>query len=193
MDPVPDGMFRFTLVVEEDPSQARAIINTSRFWTSNWNDPVGYILPFQLASIGGINTFPDYYHDFWPDGTFLLKIHPDDRDKLSQPFSISIRDFGKAHLRNKTVLVFPRGRQENRYEVLTAGSPREEDYIPETDKRVLLPPPFEEEFDAIAKEKTREHGVKGGLFLVGGAFLLDVVCLPAEALYWIGREIYRRF
>ena len=185
MDPVPDGMFRFTLVVEEDPSQARAIINTSRFRTSNWDDPVGYILPFQLASIGGINTFPDYYHDFWSDGTFLLKIHPDDRDKLSQPFSISIRDYGKAHLRNKTVLVFPRGRQENRYEVLTAGSPREEDYI-------LLPPPFEEEFCTIAKEETREHGVKGGLLLVGGAVLLDIVLLPAEALYWIGRVIVEK-
>ena len=76
---------------------------------------------------------------------------------------------------------------------MTAGRPREEDYIPETDKRVLLPPPFEDEFFAIAKDETREHGVKGGLFLVGGAVLLDIVLLPAEALYWIGREIYRRF
>ena len=48
-------------------------------------------------------------------------------------------------------------------------------------------------FYLLKKEKTREHGVKGGLLLVGGAFLLDVVCLPAEVLYWIGREIYRRF
>ena len=193
MDPVPDGMFRFTLVVEEDPSQARAIINISRFRTSNWNDPVGYILPFQLASVGSNNPFPDYYHNFWPEGTFHLKIHPDDLDKLSQPFSVTVRDFGKAYLRNKTVLVFPRAKEGNRYEVLTAGRSREEDYIPETDKRVLVPQPFEEEFYTIAKEETREHGVKGGLFLVGGAVLLDIVLLPVEVLYWIGRGIYRRF
>ena len=194
MDPVPDGMFLCTLVVEEDPSQAQAIIQTSRFRTSNWSDPVGYILPFQLASIGRNNSVPDQYNNgVWPEGTFRLKIHPDDLDKLSQPFSVTVRNFGKAYLRNKTVLVFPREKEGNRYDVLTAGRPREEDYIPETDKRVFVPQPFEEEFDAIAKEKTREHGVKGGLFLVGGAFLLDVVCLPAEVLYWIGREIYRRF
>ena len=190
MDPVPDGMFLCTLVVEEDPSQAQAIIQTSRFRTSNWSDPVGYILPFQLASIGSNNPFPDYYHNIWPEGTFRLKIHPDDLDKLSQPFSVTVRDFGKAYLRNKTVLVFPRGKEGNRYEVLTAGRSREEDYIPETDKRVFVPQPFEEEFDAIAKEKTREHGVKGGLFLVGGAVLLDIVLLPVEALYWIGRKTF---
>ena len=70
---------------------------------------------------------------------------------------------------------------------MTARRPAEENPIPETaDERVFELQPFEEEFNAIAKSETREHGVKGGLFLVGGAILLDIV-LPAEVLYWTGR------
>ena len=186
MDPVPDGMFLFTLEVEEDPSQEQA--KSRRVRTSNWSGPVDYLFPFPLEPIGGINIFPDYYHDIWPEGTFLLKIHPDDRDKLSQPFCVRVRDTSKAHSRIKYILVFPRGKEENRYEVLTARRPSEENPIPETaDKRVFELQPFEEEFYAIAKKETREDGVKGGLFLVGGAILLDIVLLPAEVLYWAGR------
>ena len=190
MDPVPDGMFLFTLEVKEDPSQEQA--KSKSVPTSKWSSPVpvDYLFPFLLDSIGSDNPVPDYYHNVWPDGTFRLIIHPDDRDKLSQPFCVTVWDNGKAYRRERSILVFPRGKKGNRYEVLTARISNEEDSIPWSYHRVFELQPFEEEFNAIAKKETREDGVKGGWYLVGGAVLMDIAMLPAEVLYWTVRVIY---
>ena len=187
MDPVPDGMFLFTLEVKEDPSQEQA--KSRSVPTSKWSSPVpvDYLFPFLLDSIGSDNPVPDYYHNVWPDGTFRLIIHPDDRDKLSQPFCVTVWDKSKAYRRERSILVFPRGKKGNRYEVLTARISNEEDSIPWSYHRVFELQPFEEEFNAIAKKETREDGVKGGWYLVGGAVLMDIAMLPAEVLYWIVR------
>ena len=202
LDPVPDGMFPFTLVVEENPSKPHPEILS------------GSVAQFTASPVRHVSEERDpvLHQDqsiwLWPGGTFVLPIHPEDMDKLSRPFCIMVPEYAKPYdpSRIKPVLVFPRGKIGKYYDVLTAERPLKKQFDPgglrneyphapwhyTLGNYVFWPQPFEEEYDAIAVKET--HGkVKGGLFLVGGAVLLDIVLLPAEALYWIGREIYRRF
>ena len=187
MDPVPDGMFRFTLVVEEDPSQAPYEMHTAvptpmiEIWVPLERlNADGTLMDESAPLANGLALHPD--------DVIQMKLRPEDLPLLNRAFYLMIlpRDGikitpNRTSLEANLILVFPYRKEGDRYVMLTS------------QRNGIYHPPFEDEFFAIAKEKTREHGVKGGLLLVGGAFLLDVVCLPAEVLYWIGREIYRRF
>lgn len=201
LDPVPDGMFPITLVVEETPSKPHPEIlsgSVAQFTAS----PVWHV-----REDAGPVLHQDQSIWLWPGGRFVLPIHPEDMDKLSRPFCIMVPEYAKPYdpSRIKHVLVFPCGKQGKNYDVLTAERPLEAIFDPGGLRNeypyapwhymlgnfVFWPQPFEEEYDAMAVKET--HGkVKGGLYLVGGAILLDIVLLPAEALYWIGRVIVEK-
>ena len=208
LDPIPEGMFLITLVVEEDPSVGTA-------WSYN-RDPAykpkepwweaKKIFPAPLVRLGadgsviddpragtGIQQYGNVEPGvadacIWPDDTFRLNIHPNDRQFLTDPFYVRLDPWD-----TKRILVFPLGNEENRYRVLTSGR------IDYRFKRAIgmmtLPQPFEEEFDAIAQKETRfkEDVTTDDKILVWGAVLVDVVCLPVEILYWIGYGIVHLF
>ena len=187
MDPVPDGMFRFEIAVDVSPDHPPYEMHTAvpapmiEIWVPLERlNADGTLMDESAPLANGLALHPD--------DVIQMKLRPEDLPLLNRAFYLMIlpRDGikitpNRTSLEANLILVFPYRKEGDRYVMLTS------------QRNGIYHPPFEDEFFAIAKEKTREHGVKGGLLLVGGAFLLDVVCLPAEVLYWIGREIYRRF
>ena len=187
MDPVPDGMFRFEIAVDVSPDHPPYEMHTAvpapmiEIWVPLERlNADGTLMDESAPLANGLTLHPD--------DVIQMKLRPEDLPLLNRAFYLMIlpRDGikitpNRTSLEANLILVFPYRKEGDRYVMLTS------------QRNGIYHPPFEDEFFAIAKEETREHGVKGGLFLVGGAFLLDVVCLPAEVLYWIGREIYRRF
>ena len=187
MDPVPDGMFRFEIAVDVSPDHPPYEMHTAvpapmiEIWVPLERlNADGTLMDESAPLANGLALHPD--------DVIQMKLRPEDLPLLNRAFYLMIlpRDGikitpNRTSLEANLILVFPYRKEGDRYVMLTS------------QRNGIYHPPFEDEFFAIAKEETREHGVKGGLFLVGGAFLLDVVCLPAEVLYWIGREIYRRF
>ena len=211
VDPVPDGMFLFTLVVEEDPSQVIAY----RYTLGGMEEPWWVhkrIFSCPLERLGengstmdgpdaeknsGNGPGPGRGNDRIQAGdTFLLKVNPHDLPSLSEPFFVTLEP-------QMAILVFPLGNEGNRYRMLTSGK----DHNPRGPLLDTLGrpaenlEPFEEEFDAIAKQDDKPIN-KGGI-LVGrnsfdsllclGGFILDIALLPAEILYWIGRWIIAAF
>ncbi len=204
VDPVPDGMFLFTLVVEEDPSQVIAY----RYTLGGMEEPWWvhkriFSCPLErLGEDGSTMDGPDAETDsgngpgpgrgndrIQPDDTFLLKVNPQDLQFLSEPFFVTQGP-------RMAILVFPLGNEGNRYRMLTSG--RNHDPQGPLIKTLGRPAenvePFEEEFDAIAKQDDKPRH-EGG-FLVGrdsfdswlclGGLILDLVLWPAELLYGIG-------
>ncbi len=184
MDPVPDGMFRFEIAVDVSPDHPPYEMHTAvpapmiEIWVPLERlNADGTLMDESTPLANGLALHPD--------DVIQMKLRPEDLPLLNQAFYLMIlpRDGikitpNRTSLEANLILVFPYRKEGDRYVMLTS------------QRNGIYHPPFEDEFFAIAKEKTREHGVKGGLFLVGGAFLLDVVCLPAEVLYWIGRKLF---
>ena len=203
VDPVPDGMFLFTLVVEEDPSQLIAY----RYTLDGMNEPWWEhkrVFSCPLERLGkdgsamdgsdtetgsGNGPGPGRGNDrIRPGDTFLLKVNPHDLPSLSEPFFVTPEP-------QMAVLVFPLGNEGNRYRMLTSGR----DHNPQAPLVDTLGrpaenlEPFEEEFDAIAKQDDKPGRNGFDSFLCLGGLVLDIVLLPAELLYGIGWWIVHAF
>ena len=209
VDPVPDGMFLFTLVVEEDPFQPIAYRYTLDGMHEPWWEhkrifscPLerlgedGAVMDGSGAETGsGSGPGPGRASDrIQPGDTFLLKVNPNDLPCLSEPFFVTQETRDKK-ARLKTILVYPLGNEGNRYRMLTSGRDHDPQgpLVDTLGRPAENLEPFEEEFDAIAKQDDKPDRDGFDTFLCLGGLMLDLVLWPAELLYGIGWFIVHAF
>ena len=191
LDPIPEGMFLVTLVVESDPSYPHPDLFPGISIYSRWprflhplrsldengevvTDPYQGLFPFDASA-----TRPAMITSLRPGGTYLLRVHPDDLASLSMPYFVYLETRNRQNPDiGRSILVFPYAGEGNRRTVLTSGGD-------------VFPEPFEEEFYAIAKRETEPEKEVSSLdkWLFVGAFFVDLVFLPVEVPFLIVKGI----